>query len=147
MDAPQYLDADIRGGDIQVRVRDRVAVPWKVLGACSNTSALYPANICPGMPRDHRAVRSERANADHRISRVRIDVHGGGDVDVDASGTNQATNPCCCLLSDIDVIDTPEDCVARHGRPGGYLEPGDISTLLVHTDQCVGVRGMALMRT
>ena len=90
------------------------------------------------MPGDQRRVGAETAHPDHRIVRVRIDVDIRSEVEVAAGLPQLPAHRAGHGLGVFQVVDPSEDGVARVGRTGPLVQPGDIPTLLVDGDQ--GVR-------
>ena len=133
-------------GEREVRVDGRVAVPGEVLRARGDTRGLESANERSDMPCDERAVGAERADADHRVLGVRVDVGDGREVEGHADVRKLRAERPSDARRELDVVDDAERGVARvrASRPG--LEPGDIAALLVDRDDDVRPLGAKIAR-
>ena len=116
-------------------------MPGKVLRACSHARALEPPNERRHMPGDELAVRAERADPDHRVLRVRVDVGDRREIEVDARLGELGPEGGGDLLGELDVVHDPERPVPRVRAAGIRLEPGHVAALLVDRDDEVGLLG------
>ena len=68
--------SEVAGHDrkIEVRIDLGVAVPREVLGTGGDAGGLHPGHEGGDVPRHELRVRAERADADHRVPRVRVHV-------------------------------------------------------------------------
>ena len=68
---------------LRVGVGGGVAVPGEVLRTRRHPGPLDAADVRRDVPGDQVSVRSEAADADHRVARVAVDVGVRGEVEVD----------------------------------------------------------------
>ena len=87
------------------------------------------------MPRDELPGRTERADPDHRVERVRVHVRDGREVQVHADLGEIRSDRRRHLLGELDVVDGAEGGVSRVGAAGGGLEPRHVAALLVDPDE------------
>ena len=120
---------------LQVRVRLGRAVPGEVLRARGHSLPLQAADERRHMARDELGVGAERADPDHRVRRVDVDVGDRGEVEVDPDGGEVGADRGRDALGQLDVVDGPERPVARIRAAAIDLEPGDVAALLVDPDQ------------
>ena len=73
-------------GKPEVRVDRRRAVAREVLRAGGDSALLEPGHERADVARDERGIRAERAHADDRVQRVRVDVGDRREVVRDAGG-------------------------------------------------------------
>ncbi len=118
----------------EMRVDGRVAVAGKVLRAGGDAGALEPSHEGGNVPRDELGVRAERADADDRVLRVRVDVRDRREVEVDAGVRQLGAQRRRDALAQLDVVDDPERCVPRIRAAGRRLEPCHVAALLVDRD-------------
>ena len=118
-----------------MRVLGRVPVPGKVLGTGRDAGALEPTHESCHVPRDHLPVGAERADADHGILRIRVDVGHGSKVEVDAGLGELRPERCRDAVGELDVVDRAQRAVARIRAAAGRLEPCDVAAFLVDRDE------------
>jgi hypothetical protein len=86
-------------------------------------------------------IGAERADADHRIARIEVDVGHRGEVDghpgVGEAGADRPVD----LLGRSRVVQVPEGGRARGRAAPHGVETGDVAALLVEGDQQVTSRG------
>ena len=89
------------------------------------------------MPRDQLAVRTERADPDHGILRIRVHVGHGSEVEVDADSGELRPERRRDALGELDVVDHAQRAVARIRAAAVRLEPRDVAAFLVDRDDHV----------
>ncbi len=130
----------------EVRVDGGVAVSGEVLCARRHPRALKAAHEGGDMPRDELCVGAERADSDHGVLRIRVDVGDGREVEVDARICKLRTERRCHALGEPDVVDDSERAVTRIRAPGRRLEPRHVAALFVDCNHEVGTLGAQIVR-
>ena len=97
----------------QVGIDGRVAVTGKVLRARCDTGALEPAHERGDMSRHQLGVRSEGADPDDRIQRIRVDVRDRREVEVHADVGELGADRSCDALGQLEIVDDPQRGVSR----------------------------------
>jgi hypothetical protein len=118
----------------EVRVERRVAVAREVLRAGGDPGCLEALDGCRDMTCDEIAFRPERANADHGVLRVRVDVGDRREVEVDPDAGKLGAHRRRDAPRQLDVVDGTESGVPRVRAPTRGLEPRDVTALLVDRD-------------
>ena len=131
----QRLSEVARGGrKLEMRVDGRVAVAGKVLCARGDADALCACDEGGDVPRDEVRVRTERADADDRVPRIRVDVGNRGEVHRHADPRQLRGDRGRDALGQLRVVDDAEGEVARVGAAARSLQASDIAALLVDRD-------------
>ena len=97
----------------EVGVDGRVAVTGKVLRARGDTGALQPAHERRDMSRHQLGVRSEGADPDDRIQRIRVDVRDRREVEVHADVGELGADRSGDALGQLEIVDDPQRGVPR----------------------------------
>ncbi len=118
----------------EMRVDGRVAVAGKVLCTRGDANPLSSCNKGGDVPRNEVRVRAERADADDRVPRVRVDVGNRGEVHRHADPRQLRGDRGRNALGQLRVVDHAEGEVARVGTAVRSLEASDIAALLVDRD-------------
>ena len=110
--------------------------PWpgKCFAHAATPALCSPRTNAETCRRDERLVRAERADADDRVLRVRVDVGDRREVEVDADGRQLGAHRRRHPLRELDVVDDAERPVAGIRASGRRFEPRDVAALLVDRD-------------
>jgi hypothetical protein len=134
LDALERAPRPIDHGQGEVGIELRVPVPGEVLAASYDSGLREAGGESAAERRDPRRVPAERAIADDRVVRVRVDVEDGGEVARDARGGELAT--------DRATRRSHQHRTARLTKPAHRwpqrerrLESGDASALLIDRNQ------------
>ena len=133
-------------GKREVRVHRGVAVPGEVLRAGGHPRALKAAYERSDMPGHELGVGAERANSDHGVLRIGVDVGNGREIEIDARSSKLRAERRRHALGEFDVVDDAQRRVARVRAPGRRLEPCDIAALFVDCEHEVGSLGAQIVR-
>ena len=123
-----------------MRIRRGVPMPGEVLRRHRDPRALVRGHPGAGVPRDSLRIRAEAADADHRVVGVGVDVDIRREVEVDAGVAQLRRDGRAHLGGERDIVQAPQDRIARVGRALGRMQPGDIAALLVDRDERERVR-------
>src|SRR5262245_19378894 len=129
----------------EVRVNGRVAVPREMLRARRDARTLQTGHERGYMPRAEISVGAERADPDHRVLWIRIDVGDGCEVEVDPGSGELRSERRGDTFRRRDVIDHAESCVPGVRAACRRLEPRDVAALLVDRDHDVGPLGAQIV--
>ena len=147
--APQVGDVEVDHGERQVGVVRRRAVAGEVLDA----GARHPTDCRPSTAaadvagRRRPAVGAERADADDRVARVRVDVGARRQRQVDAERREPPPETCGRRRRSASTSSTkPNAAGPGVSRPGLRVEAGDVAALLVDRDHDVRSRARAERR-
>src|SRR6476620_9787187 len=105
------------------------AMAGKVLRACGDAARLQPGHERGDMPGDERRVGAERADADHGVEWIDVDVGDGSEIERDARSSELMGEGTGELLGERDVVDRPEREWAGQRATTACLEPGDVAAL------------------
>ena len=124
----QRLSEVARGGrKLEMRIDGRVAVAGKVLRTSGDAQALRTCDKGGNVPRDEARLRTERADADDRVPRIRVDVRNRGEVHRHADPRQLRGNRGRDALGQLSVVDGAQGEVARIGAAARSLQAGDIA--------------------
>ncbi len=132
----QLLYGLVDHGEAYVGVHRRVPVAREMLGAGQDAALAEPPESGSAVGRHRLRGIAVAAHPDHRVLRIVVDVHAGGQVEVHAHGLQLL---CRDMGQDLRVLH-PSRGRRGHGPrhvaavPG---EPGDLAPLLVDGDEGV----------
>ncbi len=131
----ERLAVGVGAGQLEMRVRSRLAVAGKVLRAGGDTDSLHALDEGGDMARDELRLRAEGAHADHRVRRIDDHVRHRRELEVHADRGQLAADRCSHAARQLDVVDRAEGEVAGERAPRRGLEAGHVPALLVRGDQ------------
>ena len=108
LDLQQLLARRRDDGQSEVRVDVGRAVAGKVLRAGGDPTRLEPGHERGDMAGDQRRVGAERADADHGVERVDVDVGDRSEIQRDAGRAELVGEGAGDLLGERDVVDRAE---------------------------------------
>jgi hypothetical protein len=142
--AAQQIRRHVQHRQAHVRVDRHVAVAREVLDARRDARLLVRRRPGPDVPGGQLRVRGEAAHADHRVGRVGVDVGDRGQVERHAGRGEPPRHGPRDVGRQRHVVEPTEHRVARVGRAGGGVQPGDVAALLVDGDDGGRVGGTDL---
>ena len=117
LDRQQLLARRRDDGQSEVRVDVGRAVAGKVLRAGGDPSRLQPGHERGDVAGDQRGVGAERADSDHRIERVDVDIGDRSEIQRDAGRAQLFGEGAGDLLGERDVVDRAERECAGNELP------------------------------
>jgi len=108
----ERLQGVVHGGQLQVRVGRRRAVPGEMFGAGGDAGRLQAGHGGGGVRRDPGRVGAEASRTDDRVVGSGVDVHARGQVQVDADGGQVEADAVVELAGERGVVDHAERGVA-----------------------------------
>ncbi len=125
-------------GSARCESTDVSPCPGKCFAHAATPAPCSPRTNAATCLRDERAVGAERADPDHRVLGVRVDVRDRREVEVDADRRRARLRASAATRSrQLHVVDDAERGVARIRAAGPRLEPRDVAALLVDRDEQV----------
>ena len=111
----------------------------EVLRAAGDPDLLQPVREGDDVTSDEVGLVTEGANPDHRVQRIRVDVGDRSQLEVEPDSGEISAQGTAHRPRQLDVVDRAERVGAGVRAAFGELEPGDVTALLVETDQEVRV--------
>ncbi len=129
-----------------MRVDPRCAVTREVLCAGGNSDPLEPLRERHHVTGDELWVVAERADPDHRVQGIRIDVCNRSELEIEPDPGKVAAHSTGNRAGELGVVDCAECVGAGVGAAPCELETRYITALLVQTDQQVRAFGAEPVR-
>jgi hypothetical protein len=126
---------------LEVRVLRGVAVAGKMLRARGDSLTLKARHERRDLTSNERGLRAERANPDHGVGGIRVDVRDRCEVEVDPDRSQLAGDRGSDLLCQRCVVNDAEGPVSRVRASRSRLEASDIASLLIRRDEQIAVLG------
>src|SRR5262249_5469540 len=120
---------------LEMGVLRRIAVAWKVLGGRGYALTLKALHERRDMTSNEGGLGAERANPDHGVVGIRVDVCDRREVEVDADRGQFVRDRSGGLLCQIDVVDRAKSPVSRVRAAGSRLEASDVAAFFVGCDE------------